>query len=54
MPIFEFHCQDCGFQFEKLVLSPHDVIQCPVCFKTNVVKLMSACSMQAGCKVPST
>ena len=25
MPIYEFICQDCGFQFEKLVLGSRDV-----------------------------
>ena len=54
MPIFEFCCQDCGLQFEKLVLGSRDVIQCPVCHKPNVVKMMSACSLKSGCKVPST
>jgi putative FmdB family regulatory protein len=54
MPIYEFLCQDCGFQFEKLVLGPGEAIQCPVCHKTNVVKMMSACTLKAGCKVPST
>jgi putative FmdB family regulatory protein len=54
MPIYEFLCQDCGFQFEKLVLGSRESLECPVCHKTNVVKMMSACSLKTGCKVPST
>jgi putative FmdB family regulatory protein len=54
MPLYEFHCQDCGCQFEKLVLSPSEAVQCPTCRKDNVVKMMSACTLKTGCKVPST
>jgi len=54
MPIYEFICQDCGFQFEKLVLGSREVPECPVCHKTNVLKMMSACSLKTGCKTPST
>ncbi len=53
MPIcrdFEFICQDCGFQFEKVVLDSRDIPECPVCHKNNVVKMMSACSLKTGCK----
>ncbi len=52
MPIYEFCCQECGFQFEKLILGAGDTILCPVCQKNNVEKIMSACSMKAGCKTP--
>ncbi len=54
MPIFEFHCLDCGLQFEKLVLNSRETVQCPVCRQNNVVKMMSACSLKAGCRIPST
>jgi putative FmdB family regulatory protein len=54
MPIYEFYCQDCGLQFEKLVLSSQEKIHCPVCRQTNVAKMMSACSLKTDCKVPST
>ena len=54
MPIFEFKCLDCDFQFEKVVLNSREILECPVCHKTNVVKMMSACSLKTGCKTPST
>lgn len=31
MPIFEYHCQDCGTDFEKLVRRASDDVQCPSC-----------------------
>lgn len=31
MPIFEYHCQDCGTDFEKLVRRAGDDVQCPSC-----------------------
>lgn len=31
MPIFEYHCQDCGTDFEKLVRRADDAVACPTC-----------------------
>ncbi len=31
MPIFEFHCNDCGTDFEKLVFSSDPAVECPQC-----------------------
>ncbi len=31
MPIFEYHCQDCGTDFEKLVRRADDSVSCPTC-----------------------
>jgi putative FmdB family regulatory protein len=31
MPIFEYHCQDCGTDFEKLVRKSDDKVACPTC-----------------------
>lgn len=31
MPIFEYHCQDCGSDFEKLVRKAGDAVSCPSC-----------------------
>ena len=31
MPIFEYHCQDCGTDFEKLVRRADDQVACPAC-----------------------
>jgi len=43
MPIYEFSCDACQCQFEKLVFtSDQDEPQCPSCCSTNVCKLISA------------
>ena len=31
MPIYEYHCQDCGSDFEKLVRRTGDAVSCPAC-----------------------
>ncbi len=50
MPIFEFHCQSCGQDFEKLVFASDPEVECPFCHQTQVEKLMSACSAKVGYK----
>lgn len=43
MPIFDFSCDACGHQFEKLVLRTSDPSPaCPECEHTEVKKLVSA------------
>ncbi|AEB10098.1 FmdB family zinc ribbon protein [Desulfobacca acetoxidans] len=54
MPIFEFHCNDCGQDFEKLVFGSGEVVECPACHQTNCEKLMSACNAKVGFKLTST
>ena len=49
MPIFEFRCQACGHEFEKLVFGS-DPVECPNCQQQQVEKLMSACSAKVGYK----
>jgi putative FmdB family regulatory protein len=49
MPIFEFRCQACGNEFEKLVFGS-DAVECPSCHQADVEKLMSACSAKVGYK----
>lgn len=41
MPIFEYKCQDCGAQFERLVVSPSDRVLCKKCESPHVDKLLS-------------
>jgi putative FmdB family regulatory protein len=53
MPIFEFRCQSCGHEFEKLVFGS-DAVACPACHQENVDKLMSACSAKVGYKFTAT
>ncbi|MBZ5526424.1 MAG: zinc ribbon domain-containing protein [Acidobacteriia bacterium] len=40
MPIYEYACDDCGTQFEKLVLKKSEEIACPKCAgKKNTMQL---------------
>ncbi|MGQ9921152.1 MAG: FmdB family zinc ribbon protein [Desulfobacca sp.] len=54
MPIFEFHCNDCGTDFEKLVFGSDPAVACPQCQQTNCVRLMSACNAKVGTKLTAT
>jgi len=40
MPIYEYACQDCGREFEKLVRSD-TVPECPQCHSTQLEKRLS-------------
>ncbi|MFH1146672.1 MAG: zinc ribbon domain-containing protein [Pseudomonadota bacterium] len=54
MPIFEFHCCDCGADFERLVFGKSDTVVCPKCHGTHLERLMSACAFKSGSKFTST
>lgn len=43
MPIFEFVCKDCGWEFEELVRSASNVeeVICPACDSGYVLKQIS-------------
>ncbi len=53
MPIFEFICQKCGKEFERLVFRSDEAVQCPACGQENVNKMMSTCSAKVGYKFTS-
>lgn len=36
MPIHDYLCRHCGFQFESLVLGMKDLARCPQCGSDNV------------------
>jgi putative FmdB family regulatory protein len=42
MPIYEFHCQKCGRDFEELVRGRTPKVVCPHCGGRKCRKLMSA------------
>ena len=42
MPIYEYHCKDCGRDFECLVFGSEKA-DCPACSSEDVCRLMSAC-----------
>ena len=43
MPIYEYHCETCGRDFECLVFGKEEPEGCPSCNSKKVNKLMSAC-----------
>lgn len=53
MPIYEYRCEKCKNEFEKLIFNSSDTkIECPECKSVDVVKKMSAASLtssSAGC-----
>jgi putative FmdB family regulatory protein len=50
MPIYEYHCRECGEKFEKLVRSMNSPqeIECPKCGGRKVEKLLSAFGLQTS------
>lgn len=51
MPIYEYHCTDCGNEFEKLVRfsDPRaDTPECPGCQSENTRKRISTIAALAG------
>ena len=45
MPIYEYTCDDCGEEFEKLVFGSKPEVSCPKCSNNKVTKKMSAFGM---------
>lgn len=43
MPIYEYHCNECGHDFEYLVLGGSEPGQCPACSAEKVCRLLSTC-----------
>jgi putative FmdB family regulatory protein len=43
MPIYEYHCNGCGHDFEYLVMGGSEPDQCPACKADTVCRLMSTC-----------
>ena len=41
MPLFEYHCDDCGTLFEEIA-SADATVPCPKCASANTTRLMSA------------
>lgn len=51
MPIYEYRCQRCGQQFDKLVRSLSQSVQamtCPKCQSTDLRRLVSAPVVHSG------
>ncbi|KIX11424.1 FmdB family zinc ribbon protein [Dethiosulfatarculus sandiegensis] len=41
MPIYEYHCSDCGKDFEILVFKSDEKVTCPECKSEKVERLLS-------------
>ncbi len=41
MPIYEYHCQECGRDFETLVLKEGEAVACPACGSRRVGRQLS-------------
>ena len=48
MPIFEYHCNACGSEFEKLVKSKDAEISCAECGSKDVKKKVSKFGFKSG------
>ena len=51
MPIFEFHCESCKEDFERIVLNTNTKVKCPHCESGKVKKKLSAFSFKSGGKM---
>jgi putative FmdB family regulatory protein len=48
MPIYEYRCQDCGKQFEKLVRSGPVAVECPSCGTSHLEQQLSTFAAHGG------
>ncbi|MFC1889082.1 zinc ribbon domain-containing protein [Thermodesulfobacteriota bacterium] len=46
MPIYEYICQTCDSEFEKIVFGSSPHIECPKCNGVNVAKRPSICGIK--------
>jgi len=54
MPIYEYSCDKCEHQFEKLVFNSSEKIECPKCKSKKVNRMMSAFAFSVGGNFKST
>ena len=54
MPIYEYHCNQCNQEFEKLVYNTSEKITCPKCKGKKIQRIMSAFAFSSGGKLKST
>lgn len=54
MPIYEYVCEDCGTEFEKLVRRGAEGVACPKCGEVHVKTRFSTFAARAGSPAPSS
>ena len=53
MPIYEYACMECEDHFDELVRSDDQVVTCPSCNATDVLKQISAFAVHGASVKPS-
>jgi len=48
VPIYEYECNSCHKQFERLVFSNSESINCPACGSNEVTRRMSVFGFKSG------
>ena len=48
MPMYEYVCQSCQEEFEELVFSQDEEVNCPACNGTEVTKKVSVVSFKSS------
>jgi putative FmdB family regulatory protein len=48
LPIYEFRCEQCGFEFEKLFFSKDFSVECQKCGSADVKKKYSTFGFKSG------
>ena len=48
MPLYDYHCEDCGSVSELLIKVSSEKVRCAACGSSNLKKLMSAHSSLSG------
>jgi putative FmdB family regulatory protein len=51
MPIFEYRCQKCSEEFEKIIMGEEKNVECPQCGGTETKKLLSSFAVQSSTQV---
>jgi putative FmdB family regulatory protein len=39
LPLYDFHCDACGAEFERLLLKQDETVECPSCLADSVTRL---------------
>ena len=48
MPIYEYTCDSCAAEFEKIVRNSSEEIECPKCGSSGVTRQVSAFAFKSG------